>query len=154
THSLIHSLIHSLTHSLIHSLTHSLTHSFTYSFIHSLTLSHVTHFFPQHYISRLTLFFRWLQRQEGKKLAILEVGCGVSIHSIRLDAEALSLTRPNTQLIRINPVHFAGSEDGDVGLGMGALGGILTVLRRVEEMTKRRQRKREWPSASEKKKDS
>ena len=70
----------------------------------------------------------WLEAVEAEKdsnLAILEVGCGTSIHSLRFESEIALYHRPSLgskSLIRVNTGHWQ-VEEGQtnlVGVGMGA----------------------------------
>ena len=53
--------------------------------------------FPFSFCACFTYFFFFLQ---GKRIAVLEIGCGVSIHSLRIEAEALIQLHPNISLVR------------------------------------------------------
>lgn len=80
--------------------------------------------------------FNWLEKNKGKKLVIIEMGCGISVHSIRFmlknDQFTMMsnewklprsfLSKVNTNLIRINPDN---DEDNNVvKIKLGAKKGI------------------------------
>lgn len=80
--------------------------------------------------------YNWLEKNKGKKLVIIEMGCGISVHSIRFmlknDQFTMMsnewklprsfLSRVNTNLIRINPDN---DEDNNViKIKLGAKKGI------------------------------
>jgi len=50
---------------------------------------------------------RWLKQSVDNKLLIIEIGCGISLHSIRIEVEDMIQKRPSTKLIRINPTDYA-----------------------------------------------
>jgi hypothetical protein len=52
------------------------------------------------------IFLGWLQSQRRRPLLVIEVGCGTSMHSLRVEAEALVQRRPQTRLVRINPAYY------------------------------------------------
>ena len=83
--------------------------------------------------------FNWLEKNKGKKLAIIELGCGVSTHSIRFQLKNNQytmmsnewklpksfLSQVNTNMIRINP-----DEDEDdhiVKIKLGAKKGLTII---------------------------
>lgn len=60
---------------------------------------------------------------KAEKVVILEVGCGVSIHSLRLEAEMLITMKTDSTVncVRINPVTYEIKGQNNVGIGMGSL---------------------------------
>eukprot|EP00026_Physarum_polycephalum_P004298 Phypoly_transcript_04316.p1 GENE.Phypoly_transcript_04316~~Phypoly_transcript_04316.p1 ORF type:complete len:624 (-),score=105.90 Phypoly_transcript_04316:242-2113(-) len=78
-----------------------------------------------------------LERQ-GKRLVIIECGCGVSLHSIRIESEALLRNSRETdkgervRLVRLNPTDWEVPPGRNVGLGLGAKAGLLGILKRLE----------------------
>lgn len=88
---------------------------------------------------------KWLeviysQRTEDQPvtLAIIEVGCGVSLHSISIESETLIADdkKGTTKLIRINPSNTRVPRGGHVAIGLGglaALQGISEALVKLEQ---------------------
>jgi len=78
-----------------------------------------------------------LERQ-GKRLVIIECGCGVSLHSIRIESEALLRNTQETdkgervRLVRLNPTDWQVPPSANVGLGLGAKAGLQGILQRLE----------------------
>ena len=75
-----------------------------------------------------------LSNKQKKRLLVLEIGCGRSIHSLRCDVELLVQTFPEVDLIRINPdvsearIVTASQEHGaQVLLPVGAKEGLLSI---------------------------
>eukprot|EP01125_Pyxidicula_operculata_P008570 TRINITY_DN286_c0_g1_i1.p1 TRINITY_DN286_c0_g1~~TRINITY_DN286_c0_g1_i1.p1 ORF type:complete len:191 (+),score=58.12 TRINITY_DN286_c0_g1_i1:362-934(+) len=66
-----------------------------------------------------------------KKLVVIEIGCGVSLHSLRLEVELLmdSLSKEQLRCIRINPTDH-NIREGHVGIGLGS----LECLKRIESV--------------------
>lgn len=84
-------------------------------------------------------FIRWLEhlkRSADLTLLIIEIGCGTSIHSLRLETEVLLYHTPELsnrcKLIRINPCEFdVNSHDANqVGIGIGSLEGLKRLFAR------------------------
>ena len=72
------------------------------------------------------------RKGEGRML-ILEVGCGVSAHSLRIESELLLEKNEDVFLVRINPSHSSLKDsdkrgDRQVSLSMGAVEGISKLL--------------------------
>jgi hypothetical protein len=76
----------------------------------------------------------WIKEVKSKniKLAILEIGCGTSLHSISIEAEALVCeeNNPNMKLIRINPNNSKVPE-GHVGIGLGAKSSLIEICKKI-----------------------
>lgn len=83
--------------------------------------------------------YEWLEINKGKKMLIIEMGCGVSIHSIRFSMKNNQYTmlsnewklpksfmsEERTKMIRINPDDF--EEDGVLKIPLGAKQGIKMI---------------------------
>jgi len=58
----------------------------------------------------LKRFFNSLDTETGKQLVVIEIGCGVSLHSLRWESELLwKEAKDNVKIIRVNPTDFKGS---------------------------------------------
>lgn len=93
-------------------------------------------------------FMSWLRRAVGtleqsparrstrrshvadQKVVILEIGCGVSLHSLRYEAELLISLKPETvNCIRINPVNHQINGESNVGIGLGSLESLIEIAK-------------------------
>lgn len=77
-------------------------------------------------------------RVRAPNLAILEIGCGVSLHSLRLEVDLLcSLdTKASVRLIRINPHHHDLPEGDHVAIGIGAKEALQGIWQQIKEQDK------------------
>ena len=75
-------------------------------------------------------FNTWLKliQTDNKKLAIIEIGAGTAIPTIRQEGEHLAKSFSNCKLIRINPRDFQVSEEIGYSIAFGALEGLKKVL--------------------------
>jgi NAD-dependent SIR2 family protein deacetylase len=73
-------------------------------------------------------FREWLDRigEGGKRLAIVEVGAGTAVPTVRLTCERIAATFDEATLIRINPREPQVPRDG-IGLPMGALAALESL---------------------------
>jgi len=69
------------------------------------------------------------------KLVIIEIGCGVSLHSLRLEVDLLC-QRGDVDLIRINPNESWISDNRHVGIGLGALSCLVEIEKRMSSLEK------------------
>ena len=83
----------------------------------------------------------WINKNKNKKLLIIEMGCGVSVHSIRFSLKKSQYTmlsnewklpktfmnEKNTKMIRINPDET--EEEGVLKIPFGAKKGINLIKR-------------------------
>jgi len=70
---------------------------------------------------------KWLKQNKNKRIAIIEIGAGKAIPTIRAEGSQLSYKYSNIQLIRINPRDF--NVDGDdISIALGGLEGIQEIL--------------------------
>jgi hypothetical protein len=69
---------------------------------------------------------KWMDKieNEGAKLAIVEIGAGTSVPTVRNTSEQIA-KRFDTPLIRINPHE---SFDAEIGLSLGGLEGIQLIV--------------------------
>ncbi len=74
------------------------------------------------------LYNRWIKNIANKKLAIIEIGAGVAIPSVRMKGERISKQHPNATLIRINPRDFEVYLEKDISIPLGGLEGIKQIL--------------------------
>ena len=73
------------------------------------------------------LFYQWRQENRDKKTVIIEIGAGSAIPTIRSFGDSAS-ENLNTTLIRINPREYEVNYEGNIGIALGGLDGIKTVL--------------------------
>jgi hypothetical protein len=74
------------------------------------------------------LFNRWIKSQASKKLAIIEIGAGVAIPSVRMQGEHIAKRYQHATLIRINPRDFTFDKRNSISLPLGGLEGIKAIL--------------------------
>jgi len=90
-------------------------------------------FFTDNSSEKLTRKSRRKKKTTGK-LVILEIGCGISLHSLRMEVELLLQSKPSeyeVNCIRINPKDFL-IHEGNVGIGMCSLEVLEEIGRRLE----------------------
>lgn len=75
------------------------------------------------------------QRLRNPNLLIIELGCGISLHSLRLEVDLLlSLeTKADVHCIRINPLYFQVPPGDHVGLGLGSKEGMEGICHYLKE---------------------
>ena len=69
---------------------------------------------------------KFLQQNSGKKIAIIEIGAGTAIPTIRKEGEKLA--RYNALLIRINPNDYKIKPNIGVSIPLGGLEGIKKII--------------------------
>jgi len=69
----------------------------------------------------------WLEANRDKKMAIVEIGAGTAIPTVRLEGERLAARLPHATLIRINPSDYQIDETLGFSLPMGGLEGIKAI---------------------------
>ena len=69
-------------------------------------------------------FEAWLKRNRSKRLAIIEIGAGTAIPTVRRQGETIAANYPDARLIRINPRESQIDENLGWCLKMGGLEGI------------------------------
>jgi NAD-dependent SIR2 family protein deacetylase len=74
-------------------------------------------------------FERWLHKTAGMKIAIIEIGAGTEIPTVRQMSDKLSSMNKETTLIRINPQASEVSNPGDIALKMGGLAALELINR-------------------------
>ncbi len=70
----------------------------------------------------------WLSENKNSKIAIIELGAGLTVPTIRKHGEALVKRFKNATLIRINPVDNYVSQYIGISLKCGALDGLRQIL--------------------------
>ena len=77
-------------------------------------------------------FDTWLKSiiQNNKKLAIIEIGAGKAIPTIRQEGDHMAKQFKNTKLIRINPRDFHMDEHSGFSIPFGALEGLEKILKK------------------------
>ena len=75
-------------------------------------------------------FYKWVEsvKQDGQKLAIIEIGAGTAIPTVRWRGEEIVSDHADAKLIRINPREFAIDDRYGFGLPNGGLEGLKQVL--------------------------
>jgi len=75
-------------------------------------------------------FYTWMQtiKKEKKQLAIIEIGAGTAIPTIRNSGERFAKNNKNMKLIRINPRDFYISKYVGWGIPSGAVEGLKKLL--------------------------
>jgi len=75
-------------------------------------------------------FYAWLKsiRADKKKLAIIEIGAGTAIPTIRQEGEHIAQITQRYKLIRINPRDFSVNKRTSFSIPLGGLEGISAVL--------------------------
>ncbi len=74
-------------------------------------------------------------------MVVLELGCGTSIHSLRIEADALLQRRKHTTLVRVNPkdhrsdvaVTDVSASSQFIGVGLSARAALMAICERVEK---------------------
>lgn len=69
----------------------------------------------------------WLDNNKDKNIAIIELGAGNAIPTVRLQGERLAKQYKNIQLIRINPRDYNLDSSLGVSLNFGALEGLRAI---------------------------
>jgi len=72
-------------------------------------------------------FGAWLEKNREKQMAIIEIGAGTAIPTVRRQGEVLAAKFPHTRLIRINPREPQVDESLGWGLATGGLEGIRAI---------------------------
>jgi len=75
-----------------------------------------------------TKYNTWRQKNKDKKIAIIEIGAGTSIPTIRIEEEQLSSRYNNTKLIRINLREYDIKNNIGFSIPFGGLEGIKKLL--------------------------
>ena len=78
-------------------------------------------------IKQESRYNKWIKQNKNKKIAIIEIGVGKDIPTIRNEGNLLSKKYTNTKLIRINPRDFEVDKNG-IGLALGGLDGLREIL--------------------------
>jgi len=73
-------------------------------------------------------FGAWLERVRQMRVAIVEIGAGTAIPTVRRQGEEIARRLPRARLIRINPREPEINPDLGWGLAMGGLEGIEALL--------------------------
>jgi len=75
----------------------------------------------------------WLKTINLKeKFAILEIGCGVSLHSISIETEMLVNQYENAQLIRINPNNLNIPKGNHISIGLGGKIALQSIYDKLQ----------------------
>jgi len=73
-------------------------------------------------------YMKWRKQNYNKKMAIIEIGAGVAIPTIRLEGEHLAKSNKNIKLIRINPRDYELNEELGFSIALGGLEGLKKIL--------------------------
>ncbi len=74
----------------------------------------------------------WLAESADARIAIIELGAGTAVPTVRLFSEDVSLTNPTARLIRINPREPELPGGQGISLSMGALSAISQIQCHLE----------------------
>ncbi|MBN2823897.1 MAG: NAD-dependent deacetylase [Campylobacterales bacterium] len=72
-------------------------------------------------------FSDWLAKNSNSNIAIIEIGAGTAVPTIRIEGEHLAKQNPHISLIRINPRDYELDERLGVAIPLGGLAGIEAV---------------------------
>ncbi len=75
-----------------------------------------------------TRYNRFLKQNKNKKLAIIEIGAGSAIPTVRMEGEHLSQKYPKTKLIRINPRESEVVLEKNISISSGAKKALEILL--------------------------
>jgi NAD-dependent SIR2 family protein deacetylase len=83
-------------------------------------------------LSQRHKYKNWISNNIYKKIAIIEIGAGTNISTIRNEGNYLSESFTDIQLIRINPRDFEVQMVKNVGIELGGLEGIKQILDNIK----------------------
>ena len=70
----------------------------------------------------------WLAAERRSKLVVLEVGCGTSVHSLRLDSEIVAASARSAKLVRVDPGDARVPEGANhAGVALGAEAALVAL---------------------------
>ncbi len=72
-------------------------------------------------------FYNWKLKNKGKKIAVIEIGAGNAIPTVRNFGDSFSSSEDNVSLIRINPIEDEVYNDSNVGIKLGGQEGIERI---------------------------
>ena len=84
---------------------------------------------PKRAIMQKGRYSGWLDANRGKKLAIIEIGAGTAIPTVRMEGERIAATFTDATLIRINPREYHIDAKLGYSLPVGGLKGIREIVR-------------------------
>ena len=73
-------------------------------------------------------YMKWRKQNRNKKIAIIEIGAGIAIPTIRKEGEHLAKSNKNIKLIRINPRDYELNEELGFSIALGGLDGLKNIL--------------------------
>jgi NAD-dependent SIR2 family protein deacetylase len=77
-------------------------------------------------------YSKWLRENRDKKIAIIEVGAGINIPTVRQEGKHLSFNFPDAKLIRINPKHHSiDDKTNGLEIPLGGLDGLTKLLKDI-----------------------
>ncbi len=85
---------------------------------------------PKRAIQQERQYNKWLKANHNKNLAIIEIGAGTAIPTVRLEGESLAAKFPKATLIRINPREPQIDKNLGYALAMGGLKGIEAITKK------------------------
>ena len=72
-------------------------------------------------------FHNWTMENKGKKIAIIEIGAGSAVPTIRSFGDRFSRMEEGVALIRINPREYDVADEKNIGISSGGFQGIKQV---------------------------
>ena len=82
---------------------------------------------PKRAVKQEQRYNRWLEANRNKKMAIIEIGAGTAIPTVRMEGERIAAQFPKATLIRINPREYQIDKTLGFSLPMGGLEGIKAI---------------------------
>ena len=73
-------------------------------------------------------YAKWLASNYNRKLAIIEIGAGTAIPTVRMEGEKIAAQHPYATLIRINPREYHIDAKLGYSVSLGGLEGITKIL--------------------------
>ena len=73
-------------------------------------------------------YLRWLKENRDKKMAIIEIGAGTAIPTVRIQSEKVALQTKDAKLIRINPRDFEVPKGLGFSVALGGLEGLKDII--------------------------
>jgi NAD-dependent SIR2 family protein deacetylase len=73
-------------------------------------------------------YAQWLNENRDKKIAIIEVGAGTAVPTVRMEGEHLAMKEQNMKLIRINPREYIVNNSIGFSIPLGGEEGIRSII--------------------------
>ena len=83
---------------------------------------------PKRALQQEKRYAKWLASNYNKKLAIIEIGAGTAIPTVRMEGEKIAAQHPHATLIRINPREYHINAKLGYSVPLGGLEGLRSIL--------------------------